>query len=184
MRALASLYFILRIFVYLISIAKKYLLYNALLIGGIAILVALVRPYKKMYMNVIDVLLLANLSFCLVMMDLYFGETLGSNAKLFYALCIGVIGSVPMWGFLGYITYRIIPFKRIFAFTKLDKLPPCLYLTRCCRKEDSSETNSDNAVNNHTTNKSDNEDIDDSELPDRLVNPENYDTDVTISCNV
>ena len=183
MRALASLYFILRIFVYLISIAEKYLLYNALLIGGIAILVALVRPYKKMYMNVIDILLLANLSFCLVMMDLYFGETLGSNAKLFYALCIGVIGSVPMWGFLGYISYRIIPFKRIFAFMKLDKLPLCLYLTRWCRKEDS-YISDDNGVNKHTTNKSDNEDIDDSELPDHLVNPENYDGDVTKSCSV
>ena len=191
MRALASLYFILRIFVYLISIAEEFLLYDALLIGGVAIFVALIRPYKKMYMNVIDVLLLADLSFCLVMLDLYFSETLGSDAALFYALCVGVIGSVPMWGFLGYITYRIVPFKRIFAFIKLDKLklplaPSNLYLTRCCRKaEDSSETSNDNtivAMNQRNTSKNDNED--DYELPDRMVNPENYDRDVTISCSV
>jgi hypothetical protein len=108
MRGLASLYFIIRIVVYLLSIADRFLTYNALVIGGTAIFIAIVRPYKRTYMNVVDTLLLATLAFTLVMFDLYFRERLGSPSALFYALNIGVVGSFPMWGLFGYIVYKIL----------------------------------------------------------------------------
>ena len=40
MRGFASLYFVIRIVVYLLSIAEQFLLYNALLIGGTVIFIA------------------------------------------------------------------------------------------------------------------------------------------------
>ena len=56
-------------------------------------------------MNIINTLVLATLAFTLVMFDLYFRETLGSPAALFYTLNIGVVGSIPMWGLLGFVVY-------------------------------------------------------------------------------
>ena len=174
MRSLASLYFILRIFVYLISIAEQYLLYNGLLIGGTAIFVAIIRPYKKTYMNVIDVLLLATLSFSLFMFDLYFRETLGSTAALFYALNIGLVGSFPMWGFIGYVIYKIIPLKRFFSFAK-EKSLLCQNCGSSCKKknEDAEERSTAPGEQVDMT-----PDID-PELPDRMVNPEYYDGTLT-----
>ena len=173
MRSLASLYFILRIFVYLISIAEQYLLYNGLLIGGTAIFVAIIRPYKKTYMNVIDALLLATLSFSLFMFDLYFRETLGSTAALFYALNIGLVGSFPMWGFIGYVIYKITPFKRFFSFAK-EKSRFCQNCGSSCKKKNDVEEGS-TAPGEQVDMRSDI----DPELPDRMVNPEFYDGTLT-----
>ena len=171
MRGLASLYFILRIFVYLISIAERYLLYNAMLIGGIALFLALIQPYKKTYMNVMDTVLLAILSFTLIMFDLYFRESFGSSAALFYALNIGLVGSFPMWGFFGYIVYKIIPFRRISKFLK-KKFPhwkiPCKKT-----KDKESVENTQHSVDLHK--------VDDPQLPDRMVNPAYYEADSTMS---
>ena len=80
MRGLASLYFVVRIIVYLLSIADRFLIYNVLLIGGTAIFIAVARLYKKNYMNVVDTLLLAALAFTQIMFNLYFRERLGSPA--------------------------------------------------------------------------------------------------------
>ena len=62
MRGFASLYFLLRIIIYLSSIAEHFLLYDALILGAVGFLIAIVRPYKKTYMNVIDSLILANMA--------------------------------------------------------------------------------------------------------------------------
>ena len=174
MRSMASLYFILRIFVYLISIPEHYLIYNGLLVGGVTVLVALLQPYKKTYMNVIDVLLLADLTFCLIMFDLYFSEPLGSTARLFFALCIGSIGSLPMWIFIGYIIYLILPFKRIFSFLR-EKLPICKKIVPCCDKATDSERDVEASPKKKTEpNARSNDEL---ELPDRILNPELYDGD-------
>ena len=103
MRGFASLYFVIRIIVYMLSIAERFLLYNVLLIGGTAIFIVALRPYKKTYMNIIDTLILAALAFNFAMFDLFFQEPLGSSASLLYTLNLGVI---PMWGFLGFIVYN------------------------------------------------------------------------------
>ena len=173
MRGLASLYFILRIFVYLISIAERYLLYNALLIGGTAIFIAIARPYKKTYMNIIDTLLLATLVFSLVMFDLYFQESLGSVAALFYALNIGLVGSFPMWGFLGFVMYKIIPFKRLYGHMKQFSFCQKFFLY-CNKKED--RNNDDGATRQKNM---DVDGGDDPELPHRMLNPERYDVEMT-----
>ena len=176
MRALAALYFILRIFVYLISIAERYLLYNAILIGGTAIFIAIIQPYKKAYMNIIDTLLLATLSFSLIMLDLYFRESLGSTAALFYALNIGLVGSFPMWGFLGYIVYKIIPFNRLQLWMK-KSFPSCVKLSICCHKK--KIENEGSASDQGRVGSQAEMSVADLDLPDRMVNPENYNGQLT-----
>ena len=116
LRGFSSLYFLLRIVIFIVNIAEEYLLYNALVLGGTAILIALVQPYKKTYMNVIDTLILAISSFNLVMFDLYLRsrQSMGSEAAYtFYALNIALVGSFPMFGYLGYVAYKVIPTNRL-----------------------------------------------------------------------
>ena len=168
MRGLASLYFIIRIVVYLLSIGDQFLMYDALVIGGTAIFIAVVRPYKKTYMNVIDTLLLAALAFTLVMFDLYFRERLGSPTALFYALNIGVVGSFPMWGLFAFIVYKILSSKRVII--KLHSLKVSLSKISCCRAFSDKEevTTAQQEVT-----------IEHSELPDRVLNPEEYSIEIS-----
>ena len=166
LRGFASLYFIIRIVSYLLSIAERFLLYNVLLIGGTAIFIAALRPYKKMYMNIIDTLILANLAFNFAMFDLFFQETLGSSAALFYILNIGVVGSIPMWGFLGFIMYKILSSKKLLV--KLSYLKSSF--SNYCNKSKSSEE-----VNTSQQSMT----IAHSELPDRILNPEQYSIEIS-----
>ena len=168
MRGLASLYFVIRIVVYLLSISNRFLIYNALLIGGTAVFIAVVRPYKETYMNVIDALILAALAFTLVMFDLYFRESLDSPAALFYALCIGVVGSVPMWGLLGFIAYKVLCSETVTIH--LSSLKISLSKVNCCK------TSRDNEEGTTTQQ---NVTIEHSELPDRVVNPEEYSIEIS-----
>ena len=168
MRGFASLYFLLRIAVKLFSITERYLLYDALLVGGVGFLIAIVRPYKKAYMNIIDSLILADVAYCVVMFDLYFQESVGSTAALFYALNIGIVSSLPMCGFLGFVAYKIIPFKKLFELMK-QRFPSCQKLF-CCNKKKNNEK--DEAAQQENV---DEHGIEDHELPDRMVNPEIYD---------
>ena len=113
-------------------------------------------------MNIIDTLILATLTFTLVMFDLYFRETLGSSTALFYALNIGVVGSIPMWGLLGFVVYTILPSKKIII-VKLSYFKSSL--SNCWNKSRGSEE-----VDMHQQSVT----INHSELPDRVLNPEQY----------
>lgn len=167
MRGFASLYFVVRIVIYLLSIAERFLAYNALVVGGTAIFIAVVRPYKKSYMNIIDTLLLAALAFTLIMFDLYFRESLGSSIALFYALNIGVVGSIPMWGLFGFIAYKILSSTTMSI--KLNSLNVLLSKFSCKKSKDSEEVN--------TTQQS--VAVDHSKLPDRVLNPEEYSIEIS-----
>ena len=173
MRGLASLYFVIRIVVYFLSIGDRFLVYDALLIGGTAIFIALVRPYKRTYMNVIDTLLLAALAFTLVMFDLYFRESLGSPAAFFYALNIGVVGSIPMWGMFGFIAYKILSCTRVPEKIKLCSLKVSLSKVSCCKA--ASGDNEDVTTTQQSVA------IEHSELPDRVLNPEEYSIEISVT---
>ena len=179
MRGFSSLYFLLRIVVFFLTIAEEYLLYNALVLGGTAILIALVQPYKKTYMNVIDTLILAISSFNLVMFDLYFRESLSSKIASFYVLIFVILGSLPMWGFLGYVAYKVIPFNRILQHKKGRQISHCLKFSirTFIKKDKNNERVNDQRihVNEHAEG--------DVDLPDRIMNPENYGVDLSSSAN-
>ena len=123
-------------------------------------------------MNIIDSLVLANVAFNVVIYDLYFQESFRSTAALFYAVCIGIGGSLPLWGFLCFVTYKIIPFRRLSELIKQRFLSS--QKLSCCNKKENNEQ--DAAAQQENVDEHGSEDP---ELPDRMVNPEIYDEIVT-----
>ena len=107
------------------------------------------------------------------MFDLYFRESFRSTAALFYAVCIAIGGSIPLWGFLCFVTYKIIPFKQLSELTK-QKFLSSQKLLSCCNKKKSNEQDDaaqQENVDEHGGNYP--------ELPDRVMNPELYDEATT-----
>lgn len=78
MRSLSGFYFFLRMFVILVRFVYPIFSPNvwlsyALLYGSSTLLIAYLKPYKKMYMNIFDILFLSNLtSLCLLSSEGYF----------------------------------------------------------------------------------------------------------------
>ena len=118
MRGFASLYFLLRIMVYLSSVTKQFLLYSALILSATSILIAIVRPYKKIYMNVIDTLILANMALVCILVDIGNREPFGSKTAATYLGIACIFGSFPLIGFLGFLLYKISLFRRLFTRVK------------------------------------------------------------------
>ena len=162
MRGFASLYFLLRIIIYLTSISEHFLLYSALILGAIGFLIAIVRPYKKTYLNVLDSLILANMAFICTLVNLSNQQPFGSKTALAYKMITIIAGSLPiLLGFLGFLLYKTALFKWLFArVTKEIHVRQIL-------------SSVDNNINHENTRENVREN--DPELPDRVLNPECYD---------
>ena len=151
MRSLASMYFVLRvihILVFQMTSLSSSLVTTVILYTAYGIMIALVRPYKKTYMNVIDTLLMANLALLALMVDKLYSEDANFFSALLYAITICIFGILPLLSLTGFIAYRIL--RRIK--NELD-----LFCTKMERKEQSSETTTI-----------------DPELPDRVLHPQQY----------
>ena len=120
-----------------------------------SLLIALVRPYKKAYMNITDTLILANLALLSLVLDKYSGQTNhGFSSSAFYEISGSILSTVPLLGLTGVIIYRI--FKKLISFYKLlshDKVG-----------------NEDLEVPQQVILDAG----DDPELPDRMLHPEQY----------
>ena len=95
---------------------EHFLLYNALILGAAGFLIAIVRPYKKTYMNVIDTLIFGNMAFVCTLVDIYRREPFGSKEAAAYSASL--VRSFPLIGFLTFFLYKITPFTRLFARVK------------------------------------------------------------------
>ena len=158
MRSLASMYFILRVIVILIlevTSPNTTLTFAVVLYTSYGIMIALVRPYKKTYMNIADTLIMANLALLALMVNKLYLEDSNTQLALFYAIIIATFSVLPLLSLTGFIAYRIL--RRIK--NELD-----LFRTKIERKERSSETTTI-AQQNLT---------DDPELPDRVLHPQQY----------
>ena len=157
MRSLASMYFVLRvihILVFQMTSLSSSLFTIVILYTAYGIMIALVRPYKKTYMNVVDTLLMANLALLALMADKLYVEDSNFFSALLYAITISIFGILPLLSLTGFIAYRIL--RRIK--NELD-----LFRTKMERKEQSSETTIAQ------------QDLsDDPELPDRVLHPQQY----------
>ena len=159
MRSLASMYFIIRvlsILIFQVTSLNIYLTFDIILYMSYGIVIALVRPYKKTYMNVIDTLIMANLSLLALMVNkLYFEDSLA----LLYVIIIAIFNVLPLLSLTGFIGYRIL--KRIKS-----ELVGLSFRTKMESKKHSSKT----------TAIAQQEDLsNDPELPDRLLHPQQYD---------
>ena len=126
MRSLVSLYFVLRI---LVSILYTETLFDfnatatvtAILYGGCTLLIALVRPYKKTHMSVIDALIFGNTTLLTLLLD--YRVSLSTSDQII--LCIFTIFlSFPLVGLVGIVTYKM------FTNDRFKKVIKTIYF--CC----------------------------------------------------
>ena len=164
MRGSASMYFILRwiaISIFQLTSFNTSLFLAAIIYASYGTVIALVRPYKKTYMNVIDTLMIENLALLALVLDKYDFENFNNIKALLYAVVLSVFASLPLLGLIGFIAYTIL--KRMIGSGS------CLF----CTKKHTSNTNksiaviSQQAVQDGVSNG-------DQELPDRMLHPQKY----------
>ena len=166
MRSLASLYFIIRvivnfIFIDQIPISASYT-FVAILYAGCSLLIAIVQPYKKAFMNTIDSLILANMALITILLDKYIGQ---DNANIFgtiYFIIGSILATLPMLGMIGFTSYKII--KKL-----MKRIPPHIRNKLCCLKKENIESHEQTFS----------ESSDDRELPYRILLPEEYEKEQT-----
>ena len=162
MRSLASVYFILRwiaFFTFKVTSLSAALVLVAIIYVSYGTVIALVRPYKKTYMNIIDTLIIENLALLALMVDKYLLEDSNTSLALFYAIILSIFSFLPLLGLTGFIAHRLC-LKRIGS--KLDLFHKKKHYTINSNKPIAAIAQQD--------------DINDSdpELPDRMLRPQQY----------
>jgi hypothetical protein len=126
-----------------------------ILFTAYGIMIALVRPYKKTYMNVIDTLIMANLALLALMVDIFYLEDSNTQLTLLYASIIAIFGVLPLLSLTGFIAYRILrSIKNELGLCRM----------KMEKNEQSSKTTA--IVQQDLS--------DDPELPDRVLRPQRY----------
>ena len=159
------MYFILRviaILVFQVTSVNTSLTFAVVLYAGYGTVIALVRPYKKMYMNVIDTLIIDNLALLALMALKYDTEESNSFLSLFYAVILSIFSFLPLLGLIVFIAYGVL--KRIRSE---------LYLTSHT-KQHAVNSNKPKAVPGIVRQDQHSIDNSDQELPDRMLHPQEY----------
>ena len=161
MRSLASMYFILRlicILIFQVAPLRVSVVSAVVLCTSYAIMIALVRPYKKTFMNVVDTLIVANLALLALTLDQYYLEDSNTSLALFYVSVISFLSLLPLLSLSGFIAYRVL--RRMKSEVVL-----------LCTKKPTSI----NRWFNNTKAAIAQQDLsDDPELPDRVLRPQQY----------
>ena len=111
MRSFASLYLFVRVLIYIFY--GYFLLPSAILPGVCCLLIALVRPYKKTYMNNIDALILALLTLNCIQSEYLFSAPFRSTKAELHLWSMGATSCFPLLVSF----YTILP-KRLFKTIK------------------------------------------------------------------
>ena len=102
MRSFSGLYFVLRVLSPLFFIMHRFLpkwTYEAILFTSAAMLIALVQPYKKMYMNVLDSLLLVFLAMLCHLLSIS-PDYSATQGIVVFTICL--IPGVVFWLYLAF----------------------------------------------------------------------------------
>ena len=120
MRSFSGLYFFLRVIVCLYCFTLKYLSmwsFEALLFAATAVLIAFIKPYKKVYMNVIDALLLLVLAVLSVLLSSGYSSNRGTE--------VFIVSLTPALGFWLYVVLKVIFKAWKLAKSNCEKVKPC-----------------------------------------------------------
>ena len=158
-RSFSAVYFILRILFVLqfISTSGSKVPYSGLswLVTGlgfvsIALFIALARPYKATYMNVLDSLLLALLGLLalLALTFLHLLKYVSEKSKVLPILIV-MLAAIPQFCLTVYISYKLLSWVGVTQYAQ----GKCKALKSCLRSKQYFDVEA---------------------APDRLVNPENY----------
>ena len=162
MRSFVSVHFLLRVLANYLSVDEILvdLSFTVVILLYIAssLLIALVQPYKKTYMNVLDTLIMANLAVLSLELDNY-SNSGKNNSSRFYEISGSILSTIPLFILTGTIMYRI--FKKII-----------IQLSCCPKLFDSSEQTIDKeqGILTRVTVRSES----DPELPDHALHPDHY----------
>ena len=170
MRSLVVLYFLLRLIVDVLFLVTsfEYATFATVLYGGCSLMIAILRPYKKAYMNIIDALLLGNMALLTLMINrLYHNTGIQDRARndyltSFFILILCTFLSFPLLGYVGFLTYQVLKClcKR---FKKTRKMQFFKTISNFSETE---------AISEDIANLEDNSNL---ELPDRVLYPKQYD---------
>ena len=155
MRSFASMYFFTSILLYVVGLISYDLLSFSMIIGGYSLVIAIVQPYKKQYMTVIDSLILGNLAL----------GTAASNS-LSLGFLFNVCAVLPALGLTIFICFRLLkkPSLKLHQAVK-DKLARFkLWLHSRMQNRHNQSENGPQVENNEA----------ELQLPDRVVHPEIY----------
>jgi hypothetical protein len=161
MRSFVSVHFFLRLLGNYLSVDE--ILVNLsftvviLLYVVSSLLIALARPYKKAYMNITDTLILANLALLSLVLDKYSGQrNHGSSSSAFYEISGSILSTIPLVGLTGVVIYRIS--RKLVVKCRKQLL---------CDEIGKEDVEASQQINLDIN--------DDTELPDRMLHPEQYD---------
>lgn len=118
MRGFAALYLFLRAAVIATDVIKKIpspatsWFFNSFIFGALALVITIVRPYKKTYMNNIDALILYTLSLLSILYTVYL-YTIPNDSlfREFFLYVLIFVVSLPQMGFIVYIGVNVFQNK-------------------------------------------------------------------------
>ena len=157
MRSFASAHFFITTLAYIVGYISNSYLCLALLAGGYGLMIAIVQPYKKQYMTVIDSLLLANLA-------------LVTAVSTDFLVLSQICAVLPAVGLAIFICFRLskIPSLKLYQIVKEKSAPLKLSLqiriNNIIRNGHNQGENGPQDENNEA----------ELQLPDRVVHPEIY----------
>ena len=172
MRSFAGLYFLIRaVGVVITAIFPPFAygettwLFEAILFGGSSLLIATIRPYKRTYMNVIDALVLFNISLLSALLSMFYTSARAPGSTPFSpGLVLWMIAFVACWPIIGFVIVFLVFIyrsKRVSKWLSKIKRSCCT----CKRKMHPESASVDH--------------VHDEELPDRFVHPDNYEMEAT-----
>lgn len=173
LRSMVSVYFLLRLLAQLLisfTFYRTVFTFSAILYGGCGLMIALVCPYKKAYMNIIDSLIFGFMTLISLMLSNYYEQESSDFLSLFYALVGSIFSSLPLLALAGFIAYKILkgPVKKL-----MKKIHTPFYTRLLCFKNVHSHREPE-AVNEGRVQQENVDDGNNFELPDRVLHPEQY----------
>ena len=157
MRSFASAYFFITILAYTVWLISYSYLSLAIVVGGYGFMTAIVQPYKKRYMTVIDSLLLANSALVTVVLN---------DFLVLSQIC----AVLPAVGLAIFIYYRLLkkPSIKLYQIIKEKSAPLRLslqiHINNTIRNRHNQGENGPQDENNEA----------ELQLPDRVIHPEIY----------
>ena len=157
MRSFASVYFFGIILTYIVWFITLRYLSLAIMAGGYGLMIAIVQPYKKRYMTVIDSLLLANLALMIAALN---------DFLVLSQIC----AVLPAVGLAIFICFRLLkkPYTKLYQIVKEKSAPFRLslqiHINKIIRNRQNQGENGPQDENNEA----------ELQLPDRVVHPEIY----------
>ena len=126
-----------------------------------SVLIAITRPYKRAYMNILDPLIILNIGVTATFLDRLSDQENPSYLTVIYRISAGVLGILPLLGLIAFILYKIVNKERKSRYFH-NKVASCLKKRDTTTKQEPTEENP-----NYIS-------FDSVELPDRVIHPEEY----------